>query len=132
MPPSIANPPPVTSRGAQYVRMSTEHLAYTKSVAPSHRPSVRTMSAKRDRSALPTLGMRQNRRHRQRHRRGAECRYVDHRLTRTGNMAGLDAATWAQLASASRQSRLASAAQQLLQAGADYVAEDLPAFVTVV
>jgi phosphonoacetaldehyde hydrolase len=57
---------------------------------------------------------------------------VDHRLTRTGNMAGLDAATWAQLASASRQSRLASAAQQLLQAGADYVAEDLPAFVTVV
>ena len=48
-------------------------------------------------------------------------------LTRTGNLVGLDAAAWAQLDAASRQSRLASAAQLLLQAGADYVAEDLPA-----
>jgi phosphonoacetaldehyde hydrolase len=48
-------------------------------------------------------------------------------LTRTGNLVGLDAAAWAQLDAASQQSRLASAAQQLLQAGANYVAEDLPA-----
>jgi phosphonoacetaldehyde hydrolase len=47
-------------------------------------------------------------------------------LTRTGNLVGLDAAAWAQLDAASQQSRLASAAQLLLQAGADYVAEDLP------
>jgi phosphonoacetaldehyde hydrolase len=48
-------------------------------------------------------------------------------LTRTGNLVGLDATTWAQLDAASQQSRLASAAQQLLQAGANYVAEDIPA-----
>lgn len=48
-------------------------------------------------------------------------------LTRTGNLVGLDATTWAQLDSASQQSRLAFAAQQLLQAGANYVAEDLAA-----
>lgn len=48
-------------------------------------------------------------------------------LTRTGNLAGLDAAAWAKLDTASQRSRLASAAQQLIQAGADYVAEDIPA-----
>jgi phosphonoacetaldehyde hydrolase len=48
-------------------------------------------------------------------------------LTRTGNLVGLDAATWAQLDTVSQQSRLASAAEQLLQAGANYVAEDLSA-----
>jgi len=48
-------------------------------------------------------------------------------LTRTGNLVGLDATAWAQLDSASQQSRLASAADRLLQAGADYVAEDLSA-----
>ncbi|MBB6142680.1 phosphonoacetaldehyde hydrolase [Silvibacterium bohemicum] len=48
-------------------------------------------------------------------------------LTRTGNLVGLDAATWAHLDTASQQSRLASAAQQLLQAGTNYVAEDLSA-----
>jgi phosphonoacetaldehyde hydrolase len=48
-------------------------------------------------------------------------------LTRTGNLVGLDAAAWTQLDAASQQSRIAAAAQQLLQAGAQYVAEDLSA-----
>ena len=48
-------------------------------------------------------------------------------LSRTGNLIGLDAASWAKLDATSQQSRLAAAAEQLLQAGADYVAEDLPA-----
>ncbi|WP_446743570.1 phosphonoacetaldehyde hydrolase [Silvibacterium acidisoli] len=48
-------------------------------------------------------------------------------LTRTGNLIGLDAAAWAQLDTTSQQASLDRAAQQLLQAGADYVAEDLPA-----
>lgn len=48
-------------------------------------------------------------------------------LTRSGNLVGLDAAAWAELDAASQQSRLAHAAQQLLQAGADYVAEDIAA-----
>jgi phosphonoacetaldehyde hydrolase len=52
-------------------------------------------------------------------------------LTRTGNLVGLDAATWTQLDTASQQARLTHAAQQLLQAGADYVAEDLPSCTPV-
>ena len=48
-------------------------------------------------------------------------------VTRTGNLIGLDAVDWAQLDSTSQKSRLNAVAQQFLQAGADFVAEDLPA-----
>lgn len=46
-------------------------------------------------------------------------------LTRTGNLVGLDAPSWAQLDTDRQQSRLAEAAQQLFQAGANYIAENL-------
>jgi phosphonoacetaldehyde hydrolase len=48
-------------------------------------------------------------------------------VTRTGNLVGLDAAGWAQLPAAERQQKLRVAESQLRSAGADFVAEDLPA-----
>jgi len=48
-------------------------------------------------------------------------------LTRTGNMTGLDAASWAALPPAEKSDLLASAEAAFLAAGADFVAEDLPA-----
>jgi len=46
-------------------------------------------------------------------------------ITRTGNLIGLDAATWKQLSATERQARLGAAAKTLFAAGADYVAEDV-------
>jgi phosphonoacetaldehyde hydrolase len=46
-------------------------------------------------------------------------------ITRTGDIVGLDAAAWAQLPAAEQQARLKSAAETLLEAGADYIAEDI-------
>lgn len=48
-------------------------------------------------------------------------------LTRTGNMVGLDAASWAQLPEPLKQIRLKSAEERLLDAGAHFIAEDLMA-----
>ncbi|MGB6689219.1 MAG: phosphonoacetaldehyde hydrolase [Terracidiphilus sp.] len=47
-------------------------------------------------------------------------------LTRTGNLVGLDAAGWAQLSAQEKQQRLQSAEEVLRNAGADFLAEDLP------
>lgn len=47
-------------------------------------------------------------------------------LTRTGNLAGLDAAGWAQLSAQEKRQRLHAAEETLRNAGADFVAEDLP------
>jgi phosphonoacetaldehyde hydrolase len=48
-------------------------------------------------------------------------------LTRTGNMIGLDVASWTQLPEEEKQTRLKDAERILLEAGADYVVEDLVA-----
>jgi len=48
-------------------------------------------------------------------------------LTRTGNMIGLDAATLGQLPLQKKEDLLEQAAFKLLAAGADFIAEDLPA-----
>jgi phosphonoacetaldehyde hydrolase len=48
-------------------------------------------------------------------------------LTRTGNLVGLDAAAWAQLPEVEKQKKLKRAEDVLRSAGADFVAEDLPA-----
>jgi phosphonoacetaldehyde hydrolase len=48
-------------------------------------------------------------------------------LTRTGNMIGLDAATLGQLPIQKKEDLLEQAAFKLLAAGADFIAEDLPA-----
>jgi phosphonoacetaldehyde hydrolase len=46
-------------------------------------------------------------------------------ITRTGNLIGLDAATWRQLPADTRHCRLQAAEETLFQAGAHFVAEDL-------
>lgn len=46
-------------------------------------------------------------------------------LTRTGNLIGLDQEQWAQLPTAAKQAQLKNAENTLLDAGADFVAEDL-------
>ncbi|WP_396126649.1 phosphonoacetaldehyde hydrolase [Acidicapsa ligni] len=46
-------------------------------------------------------------------------------LTRTGNMIGLDLASWSNLPEDQKQLRLKSAGERLLDAGADFIAEDL-------
>jgi phosphonoacetaldehyde hydrolase len=46
-------------------------------------------------------------------------------LTRTGNLVGLDREQWAQLPETTKEAKLIRAQETLLQAGADYVAEDL-------
>jgi len=46
-------------------------------------------------------------------------------LTRTGNLVGLDSEQWAQLPAATKKAQLDHAKKILLEAGADYVAEDL-------
>ena len=48
-------------------------------------------------------------------------------ITRTGNLVGCDSATWHLLPAAEQKERLAGAEQKLYDAGADFVAEDLPA-----
>jgi phosphonoacetaldehyde hydrolase len=48
-------------------------------------------------------------------------------LTRTGNLVGLDAASWKHLNASEQQDRLRTAEAILLHAGAHFVAEDLPA-----
>jgi phosphonoacetaldehyde hydrolase len=48
-------------------------------------------------------------------------------LTRTGNMIGLNETSWALLPHSEQQSRLKHAESQLLDAGADFIAEDLVA-----
>jgi len=48
-------------------------------------------------------------------------------LTRTGNLVGLTAAEWNQLSDSQKEHRLRIAEGILLNAGADFVAEDLPA-----
>jgi phosphonoacetaldehyde hydrolase len=48
-------------------------------------------------------------------------------ITRTGNLVGCDTATWRVLPAAEQRERLAGAEQRLYNAGADFVAEDLPA-----
>jgi phosphonoacetaldehyde hydrolase len=48
-------------------------------------------------------------------------------ITRTGNLVGLDAAQWKQLSEDERELRLRKAADILRDAGADFVAEDVPA-----
>ncbi len=48
-------------------------------------------------------------------------------LTRTGNMIGLSAESWEALPPSQKSDRLAKAAQDLLRAGAHFVAEDLAA-----
>jgi phosphonoacetaldehyde hydrolase len=48
-------------------------------------------------------------------------------ITRTGNLIGLDADQWAELPEAEKQSRLAAAERQFIDAGADFIAEDIPA-----
>lgn len=48
-------------------------------------------------------------------------------ITRTGNMIGLDAAEWASLPALEKDRRLAHASEAMLRAGADFVAEDIPA-----
>jgi phosphonoacetaldehyde hydrolase len=48
-------------------------------------------------------------------------------LTRTGNMIGLDAESLAQLTATEKEILLKRAASEMLAAGADFVAEDLPA-----
>jgi phosphonoacetaldehyde hydrolase len=47
-------------------------------------------------------------------------------LTRTGNLVGLDAASWGRLSAQEKQQRLRAAEEVLRDAGADFVAEDLP------
>jgi phosphonoacetaldehyde hydrolase len=46
-------------------------------------------------------------------------------LTRSGNMVGLDGEHWAQLPEAAKEVQLTRARRILLDAGADYVVEDL-------
>jgi len=46
-------------------------------------------------------------------------------LTRTGNLVGLDSEQWAQLPAATKKVQLDHAKKILIEAGADYVAEDL-------
>jgi phosphonoacetaldehyde hydrolase len=53
-------------------------------------------------------------------------------LTRTGNLVGLDAREWALLPQAEKAARLAAAESVLLRAGADFVAEDLPACIPLI
>lgn len=48
-------------------------------------------------------------------------------LTRTGNLVGVDADTWAALPEDQKSERIRRAEERLLSAGADFVAEDLPA-----
>ncbi len=48
-------------------------------------------------------------------------------LTRTGNLIGLSAADWESLSLTEQQQRLRKATETLRSAGADFVAEDLPA-----
>jgi phosphonoacetaldehyde hydrolase len=48
-------------------------------------------------------------------------------LTRTGNLVGLDADAWTALPEDQKSERIRCAEEQLLGAGADFVAEDLPA-----
>jgi phosphonoacetaldehyde hydrolase len=48
-------------------------------------------------------------------------------LTRTGNLVGLSVAEWNQLSDPQKQHRLQIAQEILRNAGADFVAEDLPA-----
>ena len=48
-------------------------------------------------------------------------------VTRTGNLVGMDAASWAQLPPEEKAGKLAGAEESLRHAGADFVAEDLPA-----
>ena len=47
-------------------------------------------------------------------------------LARTGNLIGLDCAEWEQPPEAEKEARLKRAEKTLLEAGADFVAEDLP------
>lgn len=46
-------------------------------------------------------------------------------ITRTGNLVGLDREQWAELPKSTKEARLIRAQETLLEAGADYVAEDL-------
>jgi len=46
-------------------------------------------------------------------------------LTRTGNLVGLDGAQWAQLPATTKKAQLDNAKKILIEAGADFVAEDL-------
>jgi phosphonoacetaldehyde hydrolase len=48
-------------------------------------------------------------------------------ITRTGNLVGLDASAWAQLSAREKDQKLKIAEEELRNAGADFVAEDLPA-----
>ena len=48
-------------------------------------------------------------------------------LTRTGNLIGVDGETWRSFSPSEQQQRLEAAAEILRSAGADFVAEDLPA-----
>jgi phosphonoacetaldehyde hydrolase len=48
-------------------------------------------------------------------------------VTRTGNLVGMDAIDWAQLSAQEKARKLKSAEDTLRRAGADFVAEDLPA-----
>ncbi|HUA99810.1 MAG TPA: phosphonoacetaldehyde hydrolase [Terracidiphilus sp.] len=48
-------------------------------------------------------------------------------ITRTGNLIGLNAAAWSELPAVEKESRLRSAGEILMAAGADFIAEDLPA-----
>jgi phosphonoacetaldehyde hydrolase len=48
-------------------------------------------------------------------------------ITRTGNLIGLDAVQWAELPEVEKQSLLAAASRQFLDAGADFIAEDITA-----
>ena len=48
-------------------------------------------------------------------------------ITRTGNLVGCDSAAWQRLPVAEQHERLARAERKLYDAGADFVAEDLPA-----
>lgn len=47
-------------------------------------------------------------------------------LTQTGNLVGADGEQWAQMPAATRKVKLGNAKKILIEAGADYVAEDLP------
>jgi phosphonoacetaldehyde hydrolase len=50
-------------------------------------------------------------------------------LTRTGNLIGLDSASWESLSDGEKQQRLRNADETLRKAGADFVAEDIAACV---
>jgi phosphonoacetaldehyde hydrolase len=53
-------------------------------------------------------------------------------LTRTGNLIGLDKGQWENLAADERLLRLRNAEETLRNAGADYVAEDIPSCVSLI